>query len=220
MLHGCTIGDGSLIGMGATILNGAKIGRNCLIGAGALVTEGKEIPGRQPGDGDAGQGGAGPGLEIIAQRHCRLGRAQHLPLEAGTEGDAEKPDPCLRVAHRVADQVHFGALRAAGHVDQFDPIADRPQRVDKVVAQARSDQVRQRNIGHTQRVLHKKAPRMSEDLNAILEPGMLVRHPEAPDWGLGQVQSNIDGRITVNFENAGKVVLDGRRVALTIDFSR
>ena len=44
MLHGCTIGDGTLIGMGATILNGARIGRGCLIGAGALVTEGKEIP--------------------------------------------------------------------------------------------------------------------------------------------------------------------------------
>ncbi|MDW3116496.1 MAG: gamma carbonic anhydrase family protein [Roseovarius pacificus] len=44
MLHGCTIGDNTLIGMGATVLNGAKIGRNCLIGAGALVTEGKEIP--------------------------------------------------------------------------------------------------------------------------------------------------------------------------------
>ncbi len=44
MLHGCTIGDGSLIGMGATVLNGARIGRNCLIGAGALVTEGKDIP--------------------------------------------------------------------------------------------------------------------------------------------------------------------------------
>ena len=44
MLHGCTIGDGSLIGMGATVLNGAKIGKGCLIGACALVTEGKEIP--------------------------------------------------------------------------------------------------------------------------------------------------------------------------------
>ena len=44
MLHGCTIGDNSLIGMGAIVLNGAKIGKNCLIGAGALVTEGKEIP--------------------------------------------------------------------------------------------------------------------------------------------------------------------------------
>jgi carbonic anhydrase/acetyltransferase-like protein (isoleucine patch superfamily) len=44
MLHGCTIGDNSLVGMGATILNGAKIGRNCLIGAGALITENKVIP--------------------------------------------------------------------------------------------------------------------------------------------------------------------------------
>ncbi|MEL7098412.1 MAG: gamma carbonic anhydrase family protein [Pseudomonadota bacterium] len=44
MLHGCTIGDGSLIGMGATVLNGAKIGKGCLIGAGALITENKEIP--------------------------------------------------------------------------------------------------------------------------------------------------------------------------------
>lgn len=44
LLHGCTIGDNSLIGMGAIVLNGAKIGRNCLVGAGALVTEGKEFP--------------------------------------------------------------------------------------------------------------------------------------------------------------------------------
>lgn len=44
ILHGCTIGDNSLIGMGATILNGAKIGNNCLIGAGALITENKVIP--------------------------------------------------------------------------------------------------------------------------------------------------------------------------------
>ena len=44
MLHGCTIGDGSLIGMAATVLNGATIGKGCLIGAGALITEGKHIP--------------------------------------------------------------------------------------------------------------------------------------------------------------------------------
>lgn len=43
-LHGCTIGDGSLIGIQAVVLNGARIGRNCLVGAGALVTEGKEFP--------------------------------------------------------------------------------------------------------------------------------------------------------------------------------
>ncbi|MBF9031464.1 DUF3553 domain-containing protein [Rhodobacterales bacterium HKCCE3408] len=51
-------------------------------------------------------------------------------------------------------------------------------------------------------------------MNAILEPGMLVRHPGQPDWGLGQVQSNISGRVTVNFEHHGKVVIDGARVAL------
>ena len=44
MLHGCTIGDGSLIGIGAVVLNGARIGRHCLVGARALVTEGKEFP--------------------------------------------------------------------------------------------------------------------------------------------------------------------------------
>ncbi len=44
VLHGCTIGDNSLIGMGAIVLNGAKIGANCLVGAGALITEGKEFP--------------------------------------------------------------------------------------------------------------------------------------------------------------------------------
>lgn len=44
MLHGCTVGDGSLIGIGAVVLNGAKIGKNCLVGAGALVTEGKDFP--------------------------------------------------------------------------------------------------------------------------------------------------------------------------------
>ena len=44
MLHGCTIGDNSLIGMGAIVLNGAKMGKNCLIGAGALITENKVIP--------------------------------------------------------------------------------------------------------------------------------------------------------------------------------
>lgn len=46
MLHGCTVGDGTLVGIQAVILNGARVGRDCLIGAGALVTEGKEIPDR------------------------------------------------------------------------------------------------------------------------------------------------------------------------------
>ncbi|SEP12462.1 Protein of unknown function [Salinihabitans flavidus] len=52
------------------------------------------------------------------------------------------------------------------------------------------------------------------ELNDFLEPGMLVRHPDRPDWGTGQVQSNIGGRITVNFREEGKVVIDGSRVTL------
>ena len=49
---------------------------------------------------------------------------------------------------------------------------------------------------------------------ALLEPGMLVRHPAQADWGLGQVQSNIGTKVTVNFEHAGKVVIESNRVFL------
>lgn len=49
-----------------------------------------------------------------------------------------------------------------------------------------------------------------------LVPGSIVKHPQQPDWGLGQVQSAVGNRITVNFENAGKVLIDSRRVALEV----
>lgn len=55
-----------------------------------------------------------------------------------------------------------------------------------------------------------------ENLTSMLTPGMRVRHPEAPEWGVGQVQSNIQGRVTVNFPEAGKVVIDGTRVMLSL----
>jgi hypothetical protein len=55
-------------------------------------------------------------------------------------------------------------------------------------------------------------------MNEYLEPGSLVRHPDRPDWGLGQVQSVIGVRITVNFENAGKVVIDGSRILLEPEY--
>lgn len=54
------------------------------------------------------------------------------------------------------------------------------------------------------------------DFNAILEPGMLVRHPDKPEWGTGQVQSNIGDKITVNFREMGKVVIDGKHVLLVL----
>ncbi len=57
---------------------------------------------------------------------------------------------------------------------------------------------------------------MAADLNSILSPGMLVAHPDRPDRGTGQLQSVVGHRITVNFADAGKVVIDGTRVPLIL----
>jgi carbonic anhydrase/acetyltransferase-like protein (isoleucine patch superfamily) len=74
MLHGCTICDGSLVGINAVILNGARIGRGCLIGANALVTEGKEIP-----DGSLVMGAPGKVVRELTpeQRVGLVGSARH-----------------------------------------------------------------------------------------------------------------------------------------------
>ncbi|MCC6305608.1 MAG: gamma carbonic anhydrase family protein [Rhodobacteraceae bacterium] len=74
ILHGCTVGDGSLVGMGATILNHARIGRGCLIGAGALVTERKEIP-----DGALVMGTPARVVRLLseAEREALLASAAH-----------------------------------------------------------------------------------------------------------------------------------------------
>jgi len=90
-LHGCEIGEGSLIGMGATILNGAKIGRHCIIGANALITEGKVIP-----DHSLVMGAPGKVMRMVSEEEClRIERnvssyiarwrdyAQHLQLVEG-----------------------------------------------------------------------------------------------------------------------------------------
>ncbi|MFD2739213.1 DUF3553 domain-containing protein [Sulfitobacter aestuarii] len=53
-----------------------------------------------------------------------------------------------------------------------------------------------------------------DDLNAMLTPGMLVRHPNRPDWGVGQVQSNINGKLTVNFRDEGKIVIESFRIGM------
>lgn len=60
---------------------------------------------------------------------------------------------------------------------------------------------------------------MRLDRSSGLEPGMLVRHPAEAEWGLGQVQSLINGKCTVNFENRGKVVIDTNLISLVVDFS-
>ena len=81
MLHGCTIGDGTLIGMGATVLNGAKIGRGCLIGACALITEGKEIP-----DGSLVMGSPGRVVRMLDE----AARARLLASAAGYRANAAR----------------------------------------------------------------------------------------------------------------------------------
>jgi carbonic anhydrase/acetyltransferase-like protein (isoleucine patch superfamily) len=67
MVHGCTIGDNTLIGIGATVLNGAKIGKNCIIGAHALITEGKIIP-----DGSMVVGSPGKIVKELSQAHIAM----------------------------------------------------------------------------------------------------------------------------------------------------
>ena len=79
MIHGCEIGDETLIGMGATILNGAKIGKGCLIGAGALVTEGKEIP-----DGSLVLGAPGKVVREIGEAGLEANRASARTYRATT----------------------------------------------------------------------------------------------------------------------------------------
>ena len=95
MLHGCTIGEGTLIGMGATILNGARIGKGCLIGACALVTEGKEIP-----DGSLVMGAPGKVVRFLdpkAQARLRLSAAGYQAnarrYRAGLVSLGQEPRP-------------------------------------------------------------------------------------------------------------------------------
>jgi Protein of unknown function (DUF3553) len=52
--------------------------------------------------------------------------------------------------------------------------------------------------------------------SSLIEPGQFVRNPQRPDWGVGQVQSAIEERVTVNFENAGKVLINARVVSLEV----
>ena len=67
MLHGCTVGDSTLIGIGAVVLNGARIGRNCIIGAKALIPEGKEIP-----DNSLVMGAPGKVVRELTEQHVKM----------------------------------------------------------------------------------------------------------------------------------------------------
>lgn len=96
MLHGCEIGDGSLIGINAVVLNGAKIGKNCIIGANALVPEGKEIP-----DGSVVMGSPGKVVKQLTdeqQKMLALG-AQYYVENSRRYRTELKPDPRFTDGH-------------------------------------------------------------------------------------------------------------------------
>ena len=90
MLHGCTVGDGSLIGIQAVVLNGAKIGKHCLVGAGALVTEGKEFP-----DGSLIMGAPAQVVRSLTPEQLQRLRfsAAHYVDNARRHRDLRRPSP-------------------------------------------------------------------------------------------------------------------------------
>lgn len=98
IVHGCTIGDNTLVGMGATVLSGARIGRNCLIGANALITEGKEIP-----DNSMVVGAPGKVIRTID--------------EAGVRALAASAERYVKNARRFA----AGMVDVTGRPGDFDP---------------------------------------------------------------------------------------------------
>ena len=162
---------------------------------------------------------------------CRsLAATDPLIWAAQTKSDPEITNPRIRSASAFQYQGHFlarGARRIHHH--QFYPVADGANRADKVMTNTRADK-----RGKIRSIVHFGHPstgpdstdqestdlqRKGANMAALLEPGMMVRHPQRPDWGLGQVQSSIGNRVTVNFEHAGKVVIDLSQVELTPDFS-
>jgi hypothetical protein len=120
----------------------------------------------------------------------------------GTEGDAEEAQLRERRGEAAGDQLQLGRTGRVGELQQLQPVADGAHRAYEVVAKAGADEAAEVQAGEVGRAQDGRPA--ERRMNEFLEPGNLVRHPERPDWGLGQVQSMIGGRITVNFENAAR----------------
>ena len=121
----------------------------------------------------------------------------------------------IRARHALRNEFKLRAGAFADFFQKFDAVADRPYRIYEIMADPGGNQrgevfLGRRHARHPEREVHIV-------LNAFLEPGQLVRHPDRPDWGLGQIQSVIGDRITVNFENEGKVVINGSLIELRPD---
>ena len=98
-LHGCTIGENSLIGMGATLLNGARIGRNSLVGANALVTEGKEFP-----DNSLIVGGPAKLVRTVGRSRDRQAARERRALCRQLAALCQGSGRALTSAHRIPGQ--------------------------------------------------------------------------------------------------------------------
>ena len=111
------------------------------------------------------------------------------------------------------DQLSFLAEGLAPQFDKLNAIANRTYRAGQIMAYAGCD--KGCYIGFSVIWWLRKRGSM-ENLNSFLEPGQRVQHPNQPDWGIGQVQSNVNNHITGNFPEAGKVVIDGSRIVLIL----
>ena len=157
-----------------------------------------------PGHGEAAvEHGVGD-LRRLVERLPRLGVGR-------PEGDAVEAELGERRGEAVVDERELRPAGAAGELQELQPVADGAHRAYQVVAEPGADQRAELGLAGMGRA-HRRD--REGDMEQFLEPGMLVRHPDRPDWGLGQVQSVIRDKITVNFEHAGKVVIDGSRIDL------
>lgn len=126
MLHGCSVGDYSLVGINAVILNGAKIGKYCIIGANALIPEGKEIP-----DGSLVMGSPGKVVRELSEPQKKMLEASRRPLCAQCPplrprprrgpGVNERPvaSPCVHVCALDEQDICIGCQRTAAEITRW-----------------------------------------------------------------------------------------------------
>ncbi len=163
-----------------------------------------------------GSGGEGFGIE---GKFFAAGKAGEKSVEGrdiglGAPGGAEQAQPGADLARDGQGEVEGFAVIFLG--GEFEGAGQRAEGARKVVAEAGAEgsaegqRVEARNKGH----LADFASGTGDKFMTEFEPGQFVRNPARPDWGLGQVQSVVDARVTVNFENIGKILINTVNVVL------
>jgi hypothetical protein len=135
-------------------------------------------------------------MQGCAQISGRYGRA------ACAKGKAQHGEAVQSLCHAIMQEAEFGRGRQVQR-QKLQPIGDGPQRAGEIMADPRRDQ------GCEGRIAHGWGAALM-----LWEPGMLVRAPAHPEWGIGQIQSVVGERVTVNFQETGKMVIETRLVEL------